>query len=121
DQSVEEHWTQPAENLLLSTTRYFTKDRATSYDFNRIEAVDTSVVFVIRSKDKPEDSYYLKALADEYMMFENVAKKDFPQRISYRMASDGALIPHLEGGEAPSVEVRFHRVKCPGADVKLKN
>lgn len=120
DQMVEEHWTGPAENLLLSTTRYYTKDWVTSYDFNRIEAVDSTVVFVIKSKDKPEDTYTLKTLADEYVVFENSTKKDFPQLISYRMASDGSLIPHLEGN-APSIEVRFRRVKCPGADIKIKS
>ena len=30
-----------------------------------------------------------------------------------------ALIPRNEG-DGPSFEVRLHRVKCPGADIKLK-
>lgn len=120
DQEVEEIWTSPAENLLVSTTRYFAKERATGYDFNRIEAVDTTVVFAILSKGKPEDTYTLKTLADGYMLFENPTKKEFPQRIMYRMAADGSLIPRLEG-EGPSMEVRFHRVKCPGAEHKIKN
>jgi len=118
DQWVEEIWTAPAENLLLSTTRYFTKERVESYDYNRIEAVDTTVVFGILSKGKTaEDVYTLKTLADEYFLFENPTKKEFPQRIMYRMASDGSLIPRNEG-DGPSVELRFHRIKCPGADKK---
>ena len=120
DQEVEEIWTQPAENLLLSTTRYFTKEHVTGYDFNRIEAVDTTVVFGILSKGKnSEDVYTLKTLADEYVLFENPTKKDFPQRIMYRLASDGSLIPRNEG-DGPSVELRFHRVKCPGSEHKIK-
>lgn len=114
DQEVEEIWTSPAENLLLSTTRYYNKKRVTSYDFNRIEAVDSTVVFGILSKGKPEDVYTLKTLANEYFVFENLTKKEFPQRISYRQTSDDGLIPRLEGTDAPSMEVRFHRVKCPG-------
>ena len=114
DQEVEEIWTSPAENLLLSVTRYFSKKRVTGYDFNRIEAVDSTVVFGILSKGKPEDTYTLKTLADEYFVFENLTKKEFPHRISYRLASDGSLIPRLEGTDAPSMEVRFRRVKCPG-------
>ena len=113
DETVEEHWTAPSENLLLSTTRYFTKNRVTAYDFNRIEWVDTTVVFGILSKGKPEDVYTLKTLVDEYMLFENLGKKTFPQKIMYRLASDGSLIPRLEG-DAPSVEVRLEKVKCPG-------
>ena len=60
----------------------------------------------------------MKTLVDEYVMFENPAK-NFPQRIMYRLASDGALIPRNEG-DGPSFEVRFRRIKCPGADIKLR-
>ena len=118
DESAEEIWTSPAENLLTSTTLYYEKKWATGYDFNRIEAVDSTVVFVIKGKDKPEEVYTLKTLADEYFVFENPTKKDFPQRISYRLTADGALIPRLEGEDKPSFELRLLRVKCPGADKK---
>ena len=86
-----------------------------------IEVNDSGlVVFAARSSGEPEeDVYTMKTLVDGYVLFENPIKKKFPQRIMYRMASDGALIPRNEG-EGPSVEIRFHRVKCPGADVKLK-
>jgi hypothetical protein len=120
DQIVEEIWTTPSENLLLATTRYLTKQHAAGFEFTRIQAVDSGVVFAASSDGKPESVYALKTLADEYVLFENLAKKDFPQRIMYRMASDGALIPRNEG-DGPSIELRFHRVKCPGADVKIKN
>ena len=119
DQTVEEIWTMPSENLLLSTTRYFKKGRAQSYDFNRIEVTDSGVVFGITAKGKPEETYLMKTLVDEYALFENPAKKEFPQRIMYRLASDGALIPRNEG-DGPSFELRFHRIKCPGADIKLR-
>lgn len=119
DSWAEEIWTNPSENLFLSVTRYFTKDRATGYDFNRIEVTDSGVVLGVTGKGKPEETYMMKTLVDEYVVFENLAKKDFPQRFIYRMASDGALIPRNEG-DGPSFEVRLHRVKCPGADIKLK-
>ena len=118
DTYVEENWTAPSENLLLATTRYLTKSHATGYEFTRIQWVDTMVVFAASSDGKPEDVYPLKTLAHEYMLFENLAKKGFPSRIIYRMASDGALIPRNEG-DGPSIEVRFQRVKCPG-DEKVK-
>jgi hypothetical protein len=118
DQSAEEIWTNPVENLLIGVTRYFRKDRATTYDFNRIEATDSSVVFSIRNEGKPESIYTLKTIVDEYVVFEN-EKKEFPQRIIYRLASDGSLIPRNEG-DAPSFEVRMTRVKCPGGDIKLR-
>ena len=118
DNHAEEIWTTLSENLLVSTTRYFNKEFATGYDFNRIEVTDTGVVLSILAKGKPEETYLMKTLVDEYVLFENT-KKAFPQRIMYRLASDGALIPRNEG-DGPSVEVRFRRIKCPGADIKLR-
>jgi hypothetical protein len=118
DTEVEEIWTSPAENLLLAVTRYFNKDRATGYEFTRIEGEDSTVVFAARSEGRPEDVYPLKQIADDYVLFENPAKT-FPKRIMYRLTDDGVLIPRNEG-DGPSVEIRMHREKCPGADIKLK-
>ncbi|MGH7562050.1 MAG: DUF6265 family protein [Gemmatimonadales bacterium] len=110
---VEEIWTEPAENMLLATTRYVKKDIATGYEFTRIMATDSGVVFAAQGNGKPEDVYLMKQLADEYVLFENPAKT-FPQRIMYRLASDGSLIPRNEG-DAPSIELRMRKIKCPGA------
>jgi hypothetical protein len=119
---VEETWSTMSDNLLLSTTRYLKKGRATGFEFSRIEATDSGpVIFAARSSTDPEeDVYTMQTLVDDYVLFANPSKKKFPQRIMYRMASDGALIPRNEG-DGPSVELRFHRIKCPGADIKLKD
>jgi hypothetical protein len=118
---VEETWSTLSENLLLSFTRYLKKGRATGYEYSRIEVTDSgAVVFAARSAgETEEDVYTMKTLVDDYVLFENPTKKKFPQRIMYRMATDGALIPRNEG-DGPSVEIRFHRIKCPGADIKLR-
>ena len=118
DTDVEELWSAPAENLLLAMTRYLKKGRATGYEFTRIQAVDTTVVFAASGDGKPEDIFPLKTIADDYVLFENPAKT-FPKRIMYRLTDDGALIPRNEG-DGPSIELRMLRVKCPGADIKLK-
>jgi len=113
DTIVEDDWTAPAENLLLSTTRYFKKDKVTSFEFSKIEATDSATTFSASTEGKPFDTYGLKVLVDEYVAFENL-KKTFPQRIIYRLASDGHLIPRNEGDGQPSVELRMRRVKCGG-------
>jgi len=111
---IEEIWTEPSANLLLGTTRYLgKKNQATSFEFSRIELTDSAVVFAASSEGRPFDSYVLKSLYDEYVVFENL-KKSFPQRIIYRLASDGVLIPRNEGEGQPSIELRMKRVKCPG-------
>ncbi len=111
--TVEEIWTSPTDNLLLALTRYTKKGKATGWEFTRIEATDSGVVFAAMSNTTPVHVYPLKTLVDEYVLFEN-PDKPFPQRIMYRRASDGALIPRNEGNDAPSVELRFRKVKCPG-------
>ena len=113
DTSVEEIWTNPADNLLLSTTRYLKDHHATGFEFSKIQATDSAVVFAASTEGNPFDQYTLKTLVDEYVVFENLSKT-FPQRIIYRRASDGSLIPRNEGDGQPSIEVRMKRVKCPG-------
>jgi hypothetical protein len=113
DAIVEEDWTAPVENLLLSTTRYLSKDKATSFEFSKIEVTDSGATFSASSEGKPFDSYALKTMVDEYVVFENL-KKTFPQRIIYRLASDGYLIPRNEGDGQPSIELRMKKVKCGG-------
>lgn len=114
DTKVEEIWTEPTENLLLATTRYIgKKNQATSFEFTKIHATDTAVVYSASTEGKPFDTYVLTKLVDEYVEFENLAKS-FPQRIIYRLAADGALIPRNEGDGRPSIEVRLKKVKCPG-------
>jgi hypothetical protein len=111
--TVEEIWNNPSQNLMTSTTRYLRNGRATSYEFSRVVSADSTVTFSASSEGKPFDEYIMVQLVDEYVVFENL-KKSFPQRISYRLASNGDLIPRNEGEGQPSVEVRFKRVKCPG-------
>jgi len=111
---VEEIWSNPTENLMTSTTRYIKKDRATGYEFSRIESKDSTVTFSASSEGKPFDEYTLKQLVDDYVVFENL-KKAFPQRIMYRLSSDGSLIPRNEGEGQTSIEIRMRKVKCPGS------
>jgi len=111
---IEEVWTAPTDQMLLATTRYLNRKReATGWEFTRIAATDSGVVFAAAGNGEPENVYLLAQVADGYVLFENLAKP-FPQRISYRTASDGALIARNEGEGQLSIELRMRRVRCPG-------
>lgn len=111
---VQENWTSPTDNMMLATTRYLNKDKqATGWEFTRIVLDSMGVAFIAAGNGEPEHRYALTTISSEYVLFENLAKP-FPQKISYRMASDGALIARNEGEGQLSVEVRFERVRCPG-------
>lgn len=114
DQIVEEIWSTPTDNMMLATTRYLNRKReATGWEFTRIAATDSGVVFAAAGNGEAENVYPLQQIADDYVLFENKSKT-FPQRISYRKASDGSLIPRNEGEGRPSLELRMQRVRCPG-------
>lgn len=113
DELVEENWTKPTDNLMLAVTRYTKKKESTGWEFTRIMVTDSGIVFAAQSNGRPEDVYPMVRQSGELVLFENL-KKPFPQRISYRKASDGALIPRNEGEGQQSIEIRLLPVRCPG-------
>ncbi len=110
---VEEWWMPPSDNLVLGLTRYLEKSRATGWEFSFIERTDSGMVFVPQPRGQKADTFQVKVLVDEAAIFER-GGEDFPQRIMYRLTSDGSLIARLEGEGQRSLEVRMARVKCPG-------
>jgi hypothetical protein len=117
DQTVEENWTTPSDNLMLAAARYFKGKQATSWEFTVIERTDTATWVISMPKGEKPDSFRLKTLASEVASWER-AGDTFPGLIMYRLVSNGSLIVRLEAPPTvaqPSVEVRMTRVKCPGA------
>ena len=113
DKVVEEIWTSPAENLMQASTRTLEKKRATSWEFTTIEKADSTLLFISTVREEPADTFRLKFLVDEAATWER-GGTEFPNRIMYRRASDGALIVRLESDIGqPSFELRMLRFKCP--------
>lgn len=115
DQTVEENWTTPTDNLMLGVARYFKAKQATSYEFTAIERTDSVTYVISMPKGEKPDTFRLKTLANEVAAWEREGDT-FPGRIMYRLVSNGSLIVRLEAPPAvaqPSVEVRMTRVKCP--------
>ena len=116
DQTVEEVWSMPTETIMLGFTRYFTREKATNWDFNYIIKADSSVYLILGPHGEVPDTFRIKSLTDEVASWQREGT-EFPGTVMYRKASDGDLIGRLEpppGVEQTSVEVRFERVKCPG-------
>jgi len=115
EQTVEENWTTPSDNLMLGVARYFTRKQAVSYEFTVIERTDTATYVISIPKGQAPDTFRLKMLVDEAASWERPGST-FPGLIMYRRASDGSLIVRFEappGSADPSVEVRMLRSKCP--------
>lgn len=120
--TVEEIWTSPSDNLMLATTRYLTKNTATSFEFTRIEKSDSGIAYIAATEGGTPSYYTLTQLSDEIAIWEN-RTQNFPQRIMYRLASDGSLIARndkIDEYDPRNVEVRLDAVDCPGSGRKRR-
>ena len=94
--TIEEHYSEAADNLLIGMTRYVRGGRVVDFEFTTIERSDSSFVMTPRPKGVKSDSFPLKEVTDGNAVWENL-KHDFPQRIIYRRGADGSLIARIEG------------------------
>src|SRR5690349_6000535 len=94
--TIEEQYSEAADNLLIGMTRYVKGSRVIDFEFTTIERTDSSFAMTPRPKGVKSDAFPLKEVGDGRAVWENL-KHDFPQRIIYRRGSDGSLIARIEG------------------------
>lgn len=113
-----EQWTAPAGGTLLGVSRTVRSGRTVAHEFLQIrETDDGGLVYVALPAGQAETSFRLIAHGAREVTFANSAH-DFPQRIRYRLAGDGALHARIEGeveGRERAVDFAFRRVACPSA------
>ena len=100
--TIEERYSESAENIVIGMTRYVRSGRVVDFEFTTIERTDSSFVMTPRPRGVPSDAFPLKEVTDGRAVWENL-KHDFPQRIIYRSGGDGSLIARIEG-KTPSGE-----------------
>lgn len=109
----EEHWTAPRGGLMVGMHRDVTNGRAVSFEFLRIAATDSGIVYFAQPKGQPATPFKLKDLSDRRVVFENQAN-DFPQRILYWMEGATVLHARIEGtwnGKTESADWRWRRLR----------
>jgi len=113
-----EQWTAPAGGTLLGVSRTVRGGRTVAHEFLQIrETDDGGVVYVALPSGQAEASFRLVARGAREVTFAD-PEHDFPQRIRYRLAEDGALHARIEGevdGHERAVDFTFRRVSCPSA------
>ncbi len=116
DDLVEESWTAPSDQLMTAMARYFSKGKATTWEFTAIQRTDSlGVLYISMPRGEAPDTFRLNLLADEVASFERKGP-EFPGIIMYRRTSDGTNIVRLApppGLSDPAIEVRMVRIKCP--------
>ena len=94
--TIEERYSEPSDNLMIGMSRYVRAGRVIDFEFTTLERTDSSFVMTPRPKGVKSDSFPLKEVAEGRAVWENL-KHDFPQRIIYRVGTDGSLIARIEG------------------------
>ncbi|HET7203631.1 MAG TPA: DUF6265 family protein [Steroidobacteraceae bacterium] len=110
-----EQWTAPGGGTMLGVSRTVRGDRTVEYEFVVIRAAaDGKLVYHAHPSGQPAAEFRLLRLADREVVFENAAH-DFPQRVGYRLAQDGALTAWIEGshgGTPKRIAFPMRRVSC---------
>ena len=114
-QLYQEQWMKPAAGAMIGMSRNVAKGKLREWEFLMIkENADGNVYYVAKPSGQPEASFKLiKSTATE-SVFEN-PEHDFPQRIIYRLQSDGSLFARIEGvskGKERGVDFPMKRAKC---------
>lgn len=110
-----EMWTRPMGNMLLGIG-YIAKDgKVGSYEYMRVEKRQSGdIYFVAKPSEQTETEFKMTKMSKRNIVFENPTH-DFPQRISYRLESEGimkAKIEAKEGDDFKGFELTMLHLQC---------
>jgi len=112
---VNEQWMKPGGGIMLGMARTVAQGKAAEFEFTQIrEDKDGAIYYVAKPSGQPEASFKLVKLQNKEAVFEN-PRHDFPQRIIYRLESDGSLFARVEGtvkGNTGGIDYPYKRAKC---------
>ncbi len=114
-QEYTEQWMKPSGEAMLGMSRTVSKNKMVDHEFLQIRQQDDGEVYYIAKPSKQaEASFKLIKAGPQELIFEN-PQHDFPQRIIYRLVSEGSLVARIEGtrnGQQRGVDFPMKRVKC---------
>lgn len=125
-----EHWMPLRGNLLIGTSHTVAQGKTQGFEYLRIEARQDAVYYVAAPSGKNEEAFRLAEQTvdrasgrnDEIFTFVNPAL-EFPQKITYRRASEGWLYAVIEGkvnGADRQVTYPMRRVGCESDEYILR-
>jgi hypothetical protein len=115
DGKVTEQWMAPAGRAMLGMGRTVMNGEMVAFEFMQIRDIkDKGVHFIAKPSGQAEASFKLVRSSDKEVVFEN-PEHDFPQRVIYRLKSDGSLVGRIEGkqnGKEKGIDFPLIRAKC---------
>ncbi len=112
-ETVRESWLGPQGKLLVAVNLTHSQRRGAAFEFLRIAETASGLSYYGSPQGKTPVEFKLKEMGEKKVTFENLGH-DFPQRILYWMAADGAMHARIEGniqGKDRAMEWRFEREK----------
>lgn len=106
---------KPSGQTMLGMGRTVAGGKVREYEFLQIrEEKDGAIYYVAKPSGQPEGSFKLIKLQNKEVVFEN-PEHDFPQRVIYRLQSDGSLLARIEGtfkGKERGIDYPLTRARC---------
>jgi hypothetical protein len=97
--TIEEHYTEPASNLMLGTTRYIVNGEVTMFEFSAIRRDARGVWLTPYPRGvASEHAFRLTSVSKGRAVFE-APEHDYPKRVVYRREPDGTLVARIDAGE----------------------
>ena len=115
DRAITEHWLKPAGGTMLGISRTVADGKTVEFEFMQIRAeANGEIRFIAKPSGQPEATFKLIKGSAREVIFEN-PRHDFPQRVIYRLQSDGSLLGRIEGvskGKEKAVDFPMSREQC---------
>ena len=108
-ETVQESWLGPSGKMLVAVNLTTSLKGKSSFEYMRIVETDKGLSFFASPSGKPPTEFKMKETSAQRVVFENLAN-DFPQRVIYSLAPDGALLARIEGtvsGKLEAMDWRF--------------
>ena len=100
---------------MLGISRTVADGKTVEFEFMQIrQEADGGILFIAKPSGQPEATFKLIKSGAREVIFEN-PQHDFPQRVIYRLQSDGSLLGRIEGvskGKEKSVDFPMSRERC---------
>jgi len=110
-ETVRESWLGPQGKLMVAVNLRHSSRRGTAFEFLRITETAAGLSYFGSPQGKAPVEFKVKEIGEKKVTFENPTH-DFPQRILYWIATDGAMHARIEGsiqGKERAMEWRFER------------
>jgi hypothetical protein len=89
--SFEERWSPPKGGSMFATSRTVNRDRLSAFEFLRIVERDGGLVYISQPNGGAPTEFVMSELTSKRAVFDN-PRHDYPKRIVYELAADGAAL-----------------------------